>query len=191
MHVRHGFFDGTTNVEIGVAGKGRVNTALQADLRRTAIPGFLCAAGYFIHVQQIGVATQAVAAFALRERAELAPIGAHVRVVDIAVNNVANGIARDFEAQFIRGLTDVVKISITCRKQRDYLSFNQLFATTCFVGYGAHKVRVVILRWSLAMNLLWGQHRLRGKCITTPVTRCPFVFTRQPGAVGMVQNGLE
>ena len=102
MHARHGLLDRSANRLIGSAGIFRVDAALQADLGGTARPGFLGTTGDFRMIEIIGWATQGFMSLALAEGAEAATIGADICVVDVAIDDIAHGIARNRLAQPIR-----------------------------------------------------------------------------------------
>ena len=65
-----------------------------------------------------GRATQGFLRLALAEGAEGATISADIRVIDIAIDNIAHGIARHRLAQPIGSRHDMRLIRVPCRKQR-------------------------------------------------------------------------
>src|SRR6266566_4320640 len=93
MEAGHGFFDGAAHVEIGGAGVFRMNAALQADFGGAALPGLLATPNDLVHVEVVGPAAQILAELALREGAELAAEITDVGVVDVAGDDVADGVA--------------------------------------------------------------------------------------------------
>ena len=95
MHPRHGLLDSAANRLIGCAGIFRVNAALQADLGGAARPGFLGATCDFRMVKIIGRAAQGFMRLALAEGAEAATIGADIGVIDVPIDDIAHGIARN------------------------------------------------------------------------------------------------
>ena len=118
MHPRHGLLDGAANRFIGCAGILRVDAALQADFGGTTRPGFLGATGDFCMVKIIGRAAQGFMSLALAEGAEAATIGADIRIIDVPIDDIAHGIARNCLPQPIGGRHDMRLIRIPCREQR-------------------------------------------------------------------------
>ncbi len=94
MHARHRLLDRAADPEIGSAGIFRMDAALQADFGGAALPGFLDAADDLVHIEVVGPAAQILAELALREGAELAAEIADVGVVDVAGDDVGDGVAR-------------------------------------------------------------------------------------------------
>ena len=78
-----------------------MDAALEADFGRASLPGLGRAADDFIDSKVIGRATQRLMRLALGEGAERAAIGAYVGVVDVAVDDVADGVAADSSAKLI------------------------------------------------------------------------------------------
>src|SRR5437764_580812 len=93
MHSRQRLLDRPANREIGRAGIFRVDAALQAHLGGAALPRLLAAPDDLVHVEVVGPAAQIFAELALREGAELATEITDIGVVDIAGDNVADGVA--------------------------------------------------------------------------------------------------
>ena len=87
--------------EIGVAGVAGLDAALQAHLGGAARPGFRRARRDLGHVQIVGLVAMAEIVPALGEGAELAAVGADVGVVDVAVDDVGDGVADALGAQLV------------------------------------------------------------------------------------------
>ena len=86
--------DRTQHVEVVVAVEGRVDAALEADLGAPQRLGLRDAARDLLEVEEVGVAAQVQRERALRERAEPALERADVRVVDVAVRDPGDVVAR-------------------------------------------------------------------------------------------------
>ena len=97
MHVdvRRGTPRGLHDRQVGVAGVARVDAALQAHFRRPARLRLRHALADLGEVEVVAGAAQRARAAALGERAEPAGIGADVRVVDVAIDDVGDGVAVD------------------------------------------------------------------------------------------------
>ena len=78
---------------------------MHADLCRSAIPGLKAAPGDFVAVDVVGRSAQVFAVFAFGKGAELAFEIADVGVIDVAIDNIANGIAVRFVPQTVGGLS--------------------------------------------------------------------------------------
>jgi hypothetical protein len=72
-----------------------MDTALQAHFRCPAIPRFNRAALDFFNIEIVRRAAQILVRAAFREGAELAPEMADVGVIDVAVDDIADGVAVD------------------------------------------------------------------------------------------------
>ena len=102
MHVRQRVPDRPANLEIRAPGEIGMDAALQADLGRAALPGFVRAPHDFVQAQYIRRTAQRFTGLAFRERAELALVLAQVGVIDIAVDHIADAVAATRFAQFVR-----------------------------------------------------------------------------------------
>ena len=102
-------FDRAADREIGRAGIFRVDAALQADFGGAALPGLLAAPDDFVEVEIVGPAAQILAELALREGAELAAEIADIGVVDVAGDDIGDGVARHLAAQPVGGGADFVR----------------------------------------------------------------------------------
>src|ERR1700684_4123817 len=78
-----------------------MDAALEADFGRASLPRFGRAAHDLIEGKVIRRAPQRLMRFAFGEGAERAAIGAHVGIVDVAVDDVADDIAADRPAKLI------------------------------------------------------------------------------------------
>ena len=94
VHAGQRLLDRAADREIGRAGVFRVDAALQADFGGAALPGFLAAPDDLVEVEIVGPAAQIFAELALREGAELAAEIADIGVVDVAGDDVGDGVAR-------------------------------------------------------------------------------------------------
>ena len=117
MHIRNCRLDGAANAEIGLAGVIRMNAALKAHLGRAALPRFGRAANDFLKGKVIRRAPQRLMLFALGEGAERAAVGADVGVVDVAVDDVADGVAADRSAKLIGGGDNAAVVGVARREQ--------------------------------------------------------------------------
>ncbi len=125
MHIRNRRFDGAANGEIGLAGIIRMDAALKADLGGAPLPRLARAAHDFIEGKVIRRATQRLMRLALGESAERAAIGAYVGVVDVAVDDVADGVAADRPAQRIGRGDNAPVIGVARGEQPHDLRFVQ------------------------------------------------------------------
>ena len=100
-----------------------MNPALEADLGRPATPGLPGAARNFREVEIVGPAAQVRAQPTLGERAEPALEVADVGVVDVAVDDVAHGLAVALAAQRIGRLADRARFTTASLEQPDDLRF--------------------------------------------------------------------
>ena len=82
-----------------VAGEGRVDAALQADLGRPSIPGFARPPDDLVERDEVGRAAQVRRQPALREGAEAAAEVADVRVLDVPGDDVADLVAAHLAPQ--------------------------------------------------------------------------------------------
>ena len=103
--------------EIGLAGVIRMDAALKADFGRASLPGFGRAADDFIESEVIRRAAQRLMRLALGEGAERAAVRAHVGVVDVAVDDVADGVAADSSAKLIGCGDNAAVIGVARREQ--------------------------------------------------------------------------
>ena len=93
VHVGRGGFHGGDDAEIGLARIARPDAALQADLGGAALPGLARAPRDLLEREVVGLLAMAETVPALGEGAEGAAVGADVRVVDVAVDDVGHGVA--------------------------------------------------------------------------------------------------
>ena len=95
MDARRGHAHCCQNPVIGMAVKVRVNAALQAHFGRAAFHRFGSAASDFGFVDQIG-GTAHILVATLGKGAEAAFIEADIGVVDVAIDDVGDGVSRSF-----------------------------------------------------------------------------------------------
>ena len=93
MHLRHGLFHRAAQSQIGIAGIIGVDAALHANFGGAAVPGLVGAARDFGQVEIIGRAAQIFMRLALGEGAEAAMVAADIGVVDVAGDDIADGVA--------------------------------------------------------------------------------------------------
>ena len=91
VHVdpRHGVLDRPHDVRVVVARERRMDPALEADLRRAALPRLLGAPNDLLERDEVRRAAQVRRELPLRERAEAAAEVADVRVLDVPGDDVA------------------------------------------------------------------------------------------------------
>src|SRR5580704_17958432 len=119
VHIRNRRFDSAANAEIGFASIIRMDAALEADFGRAPPPRFGRAADNLFEREVIGRATQRLMRLALGEGAERAAIGAYVGVVDVAVDDVADGVAADSSAKLI-GCGDKAAVIRVARREQPH-----------------------------------------------------------------------
>ena len=107
MHTGGCTAHGGQNIEIGLPGVIRMNTALHTDFSGSALPGLDTPPGDSFSTDIVGTAAQVFTQLALGERTELAFEVTDIGVVDIAIDHIANGIAAALSPQLI-GLADKV-----------------------------------------------------------------------------------
>ena len=99
----HGLLHGAADLEVGLAGEARVDPALEADLRRAALPRLARAAGDLAGRHDVRAAAQVRGEPALREGAEAAAEVADVRVVDVPRDDVGDDVAVPLPAPLVGG----------------------------------------------------------------------------------------
>src|SRR3954452_5679389 len=99
VDVRQLAFDRAAHVEVEVPGEGGVDAALEADLDRAAFPRLAAAADDLVQRDEVRAAAQVLGELALRECAEAAAEVADVGVVDVARDDVCDGVAVDLAAE--------------------------------------------------------------------------------------------
>ena len=123
MHPGYGLFHGGNDVDIGLSGIVRMDPTLHTDLGGTPVPGFLATTRQFLCGQVIGLAAQVLTLLALGERAELTLEVADIGVVDVAVNDVTDGIAIALLAQFIGCCNHVGEVIAPCSEETGDFGF--------------------------------------------------------------------
>ena len=121
-------FTALQDLDVGVARVVRVNAALHAHFGGAAVPAFARAALDFVERQIVGTAAQVLRQFALRECAELAFEVADVRVVDVAVDDVADHIAIDVAANRVGRVDDRGEVVAARIEQTHDFGFGQIGA---------------------------------------------------------------
>ena len=92
-----------------VAGEGRVDAALEADLGRAALPGLARAADDLLERDEVRRAAQVRRQLPLREGAEAAAEVADVRVLDVPRDDVADLVAAHLAPQPVGGGEDALR----------------------------------------------------------------------------------
>src|SRR5881227_2131523 len=112
MHVYRGIglLHGIQDREIRLAGEARVDTPLQADFARAALPRLTNTARYFRQRKKIRSLATGVLARPLGKRAEGAVVTAYVGIVDIPVDHIAGDVTQLLSTDFVSGLTHEVEI---------------------------------------------------------------------------------
>src|SRR6266852_4053323 len=101
VHLRDRRLDGAANAEIGLAGVFRMDATLEAYFGSASLPCLGRAAHDFLKGEVIGRAAQRLMRLTLGKGAELATIVADIGIVDVAVDDIADGIAARCPAKFI------------------------------------------------------------------------------------------
>ena len=107
----HGVLDRPDDVRVVVARERRVDPALEADLRRAALPRLLGAPHDLLERNEVRRAAQVRRQLALREGAEAAAEVADVRVLDVPGHDVADLVAADLATQAVGGSADACSLS--------------------------------------------------------------------------------
>ena len=117
MHIRDRRLDGAADAEIGLAGVLRMDAALKTYLGGASLPCLGRAAHDFLEREVIGRAAQRLMRLALGKGAELATIVADVGIVDVAVDDVADGIAGHCPAKSVGRADDASVVGVARREQ--------------------------------------------------------------------------
>ena len=99
VHSRCCFSNGCDYVEIGLSCVVGMDSTLHTDLGSAALPCVDAAPSYFFGTYVIRLTAQILAATAFRKSTELTFEIADVGVIDIAVNHIADCVARHLFAQ--------------------------------------------------------------------------------------------
>ena len=146
VHIRDRRLDGAANGEIGLAAVIGMNAALQAHFRRAPLPGFAGAADNLVEREIVRNAAQRLMRLALGEGAERAAIGAYVGVVDVAVDDVADGVTARRLAKLIGCCDHAAVINVARCEQPHDLGFVQagaaLSALDDALDRGIHDTRM-------------------------------------------------
>jgi hypothetical protein len=128
VHVRHRGLHRVDDVDVRVAGVLRVNAALHADLGGAARPGFRGAALNLLVGEIVGAAAQVLRQLALGEGAELALEIADIGVVDVAVDDEADGVAVHRGAHAVGGLHHGAEVVAAGGEQPHHVGFAEILA---------------------------------------------------------------
>ena len=101
VHVGHSALHRTRHVDVVVAVEVRVDAALQGHFCGTEGSGLHGTVRDVVERQQVGGAAQVERHRPLREPAEAALVGAHVRVVDVAVVDPRDGVSHCVKAELV------------------------------------------------------------------------------------------
>src|SRR5262245_21340927 len=101
VHVGCSRFHRADDAEIGLARIPRPDAALQANLGGAARPGLARPRRNLLEREVVGLLAVAEAVPPLRKRTEGAAIGADIRVVDVAVDDISDDIAATAPAQCV------------------------------------------------------------------------------------------
>src|SRR4051812_14975264 len=119
-------FDRAAHVEVEVPGEGGVDAALEADLDRAAFPRLAAAADDLVQRDEVRAAAQVLGELALRECAEAAAEVTDVGVVDVARDDVRDGVAVDLAAEPVGGVEDVLYVWSARAEERGYFVLVEL-----------------------------------------------------------------
>ena len=128
VHAGDGGLHRAEDVEVEVAVEGGVDAALQAHLGGPAFGGLDGALGDVVEGQQVRGAAQVQRQRSLGEPAERAPEGAHVGVVDVAVDHVGDGVPDRLPAQVVGHRGDRGDLRATGAEEGDDLGLADLLA---------------------------------------------------------------
>ena len=123
VHIGNSRLHRLGDVDVIVAIKVGVNTALQCHLSGTKSSSFHCAVGNVIKSEQVRRTAKVERHRTFGESAELALVRTHVGVVDVAVVHPGNCVAHGFEAKFVGIVGDVADFWSTCTEQVDKFLF--------------------------------------------------------------------
>src|SRR5262249_11261685 len=96
-----------------------MDAALHADFRPAARPGFFGPPDHFLDGEVVRSATQSLARLPLGEGAEAAMEIADVRIVDVPVDDIADGLAAHAPAQLVRRLHHIGEVAAACAEEPD------------------------------------------------------------------------
>ena len=128
VQVGAGVFHRAQDRDVGLAGIGRVDAALQAHLGRALGHRFARTLGDFLEVEIVGFVAKARLAAGLGKGAERAGVRADVGVVDVAIDDVGHLVAHRRCAQAVRRLDDRLRIRAARGEERGDVRLVQLVA---------------------------------------------------------------
>src|SRR6185295_19243131 len=141
VQARRGLLDGAAYRQIGFTGVSRMNSALQADFDRATVPSLAGAAHDLVEREVVGATAQMLVRLALRKGAEGAAVGADIRVIDVAGDDVAHAVAAGCRAQRIGRRADFAKALAARRKQRDQIRLTEPAARDRMLDGGRQQPR--------------------------------------------------
>ena len=122
MQAGNRLLDRPDDREVVVTGERRMDPALEADLGRAAIPGFLAAAHDFLVRHEVRRTAQVRGELAFRERTEAAAEVTDVRVLDVARDDVADLVAAHLAPEAVRsGKHPVALVAARAKEPRDLI----------------------------------------------------------------------
>ena len=123
------------DVEICGARVFRVDAALETDFRGAARPRLGDAPAHLVEREIIGAPAQVRRQLALGEGAELAAVGAHVGIVDVAVDDIAHERSDALGAHAVGGCAHLVELAAARSKKPHDVRFGKLRAIGCTRDY--------------------------------------------------------
>src|SRR5919108_2142113 len=118
--------DRRTDVEVEVAGESGVDAALETDLDGAPVPGLTGAADDLVYGNEVRTAPEVLRQLPLRECAEAATEVAHVRVVDVAGDDVGDRVPVHLAAEGVRSAHDCGEVRSARAEELDDVSFLEL-----------------------------------------------------------------
>src|SRR5438552_10409228 len=130
MHVqpRDRVADRAHDGEVVLTGKGRMDPALEAHLRGAARPGLLAAADDLLVRDEVRRAAEIRSELSFRKRAEPAAEVTHVRVLDVAGDDVRDLVAANLSPQPVRSREHALALVAARAKQTHELFLPELGA---------------------------------------------------------------
>ena len=110
MDAGNSVLDRAHDVGVVVAGEGRVDAALEADLGRSALPRLLGAPHDLVERDEVRRAAQVPRELPLGERAEAAAEVADVRVLDVPGDDVRHVVTAHLAPQPVSGSEDACRL---------------------------------------------------------------------------------
>ena len=125
VHAGKSVFDGAQEVAVEEAVEVTRQTALNADFGAAAVPSFLSAAHHFLEGKRVGISSLHAAAKSTKTATDKTDVGE----IDVAVDDVSDGLTDGFTAQMICGGDQSLQIRTFHDRQAQALLKGKLFAT--------------------------------------------------------------